>query len=203
MTGSGSVDVDWEPPSEARGADLERFVRDLALCLSVHRGRSPALVWPEGVDAVVARAARGRRGSGSASPSAPGRDGDEKRDVSSELTRALGAALGTEVSSSWVELPMGAESPGNTAETDLVLAPVRGSCGGRVEASPPGQVAAVLNHPLELRLRAGQALYVPSGFVYTLNNVHTPCTLQVFAVHPSTGSAGPSAPGTGGAAGGP
>ncbi|WP_162130086.1 hypothetical protein [Streptomyces xiaopingdaonensis] len=191
--------MDWEPPSEACGADLEHFVRDLALCLSVHRGKSPALVWPDGIDAVVAC---GRTGGGSASPSAE-RDGDEKRDESSELTRALGAALGTEVSSSWVELPLGAESIGNTAETDLVLAPVRGSCGGRVEASPPGQVAAVLNHPLELRLLAGQALYVPRGFVYTLNNVHTPCTLQVFALHPSTGSAGPSAPGTGGAAGGP
>ncbi|MER7839438.1 hypothetical protein ABTY98_27040 [Streptomyces sp. NPDC096040] len=155
--------MDFESASVVGGTELERFVRDVALCLSVHRDRSPALVWPDGVDAVVARAGR---------------------DEADELTSALGRVLGGEVGSSFVELPLGGRSAASVAETDLVLVPVRGSCGGRVEASPPGQGGAVLQHALELRLRVGEALYVPRGFVYTLNDVHTPCTLQVFAVHP-------------------
>ncbi|MEU9447539.1 hypothetical protein [Streptomyces sp. NPDC048277] len=154
--------MDFEPASAGAEADLGHFVRDLALCLSVHRDRSPALVWPDGIDAVVA-------GAGRELP---------------ELTSALGALLGSEVTSSFVELPVGGSSDGNTAETDLMLLPVKGSCGGRVEPSVPGLGSAVLEHALELRLRVGEVLYVPRGFVYTLDAVHTPCTLQVLALHP-------------------
>ncbi|MFF3941849.1 hypothetical protein [Streptomyces phaeofaciens] len=155
--------MDYEPASAGAESGLDHFVRDLALCLSVHRDRSPALVWPDGIDAVVAEA-------GTEMP---------------ELTTALGALLGSEVTSSSVALEVGGHSEGNPARTDLVLLPVKGSCGGRVEPSPPGRGPAVLEHALELRLRVGEALYVPRGFVYTLDSVHTPCTLQVLALHPS------------------
>ncbi|GAB7110200.1 hypothetical protein JCM4814A_85150 [Streptomyces phaeofaciens JCM 4814] len=161
--GEREWDVDYEPASAGAESGLDHFVRDLALCLSVHRDRSPALVWPDGIDAVVAEA-------GTEMP---------------ELTTALGALLGSQVTSSSVELPVGGHSEGNPARTDLVLVPVKGSCGGRVEPSPPGRGPAVLEHALELRLRVGEALYVPRGFVYTLDSVHTPCTLQVLALHPS------------------
>ncbi|MEK8173707.1 hypothetical protein NKH77_46685 [Streptomyces sp. M19] len=52
--------------------------------------------------------------------------------------RPLGALLGCEVTSSFVTLPVGGRSDGNTAETDLVLLSMKGSCGGRVEPSLPG-----------------------------------------------------------------
>ncbi|MFB7333686.1 hypothetical protein ACFC00_18815 [Streptomyces adustus] len=156
--------MDYELTSAETESGLDRFVRDLALCLSVHRDRSPALVWPDGIDAVVA----------GADAELPG------------LTTALGALLGSEVTSSSVALPVGGRSERNTADTDLVLLPVKGSCGGRVEPVSPGQGRAVLEHVLELRLRVGEALYVPRGFVYTLDFVHTPCTLQVLALHPSS-----------------
>jgi hypothetical protein len=172
---------DFGSASAAGGTDLERFVRDLALCLSVHRDKSPALVWPDGIDAVVARTVRPRgRRHADAGPAGP----DADRDEADELTSALGKMLGSEVTGWFVELPLGARRGGNVAETDLVLMPVHGSCGGRVEASAPGADGAVLEHALELRLRVGEALYVPRGFVYTLYDVHTPCTLQVLAVHP-------------------
>ncbi|NBM18193.1 hypothetical protein [Streptomyces sp. GC420] len=154
--------MDYEPAWAGAESDLDRFVRDLTLCLSVHRDRSPALVWPDGIDAVVA---------------ARHTDGPE-------LTAALGALLGSEVTSSFITLAVGARSGRKTAGTDLVLLPVQGSCGGRVEPSAPGQGPAVLEKALELRLRVGEALYVPTGLVYSLDAVHTPCTLQVLAVHP-------------------
>ncbi|MEU1518471.1 hypothetical protein ABZ490_41085 [Streptomyces sp. NPDC005811] len=147
---------------------LELFVRDLALCLSVHRDRGPALVWPDGVDAVLV-------------------DAEPTHGVAAgtaALTSGLGELLACRVGSSFLTLEPGAHSGGNTAATDLVLLPVRGSCGGRVEPAPPGRARAVLDRPLELRLRVGEALYVPSGFGYELNEAHSPCTLLVLALHP-------------------
>ncbi|MDR6979079.1 hypothetical protein J2X68_005813 [Streptomyces sp. 3330] len=159
---------------------VELFVRDLALCLSVHRDRGPALVWPDGVDAVLA-------GDGTVRGRADPDPDPEPHGVAhgtAELTSGLGALLGCRVQSSYLTLPAGAQSTGNTAATDLVLLPVRGSCAGRVEPSPPGQARAVLDRALALRLRVGEALYVPSGFGYALNGAHSPCTLLVLALHP-------------------
>lgn len=101
-----------------------------------------------------------------------------------DLTSGLGDLLGCRVGSSYLTLPIGRRNAADEAATDLVLLPVRGSCGGRVEPSPPGQARAVLDHPLELRLRVGEALYVPRGFGYALNDAHSPCTLLVLALHP-------------------
>ncbi|MEW2045155.1 hypothetical protein OHS71_02850 [Streptomyces sp. NBC_00377] len=163
----------------------ELFVRDLALCLSVHRDRGPALVWPDGVDAVLSEGDGVRRGR-TAPPPEPGPDSepDGVAAGTARLTSGLGELLGCRVGSSYVTLHTGAQSTGNTAATDLVLLPVRGSCGGRVEPPPPGQTRAVLDRALELRLRVGEALYVPSGFGYALNGAHSPCTLLVLALHP-------------------
>ncbi|MGW7545608.1 hypothetical protein ACWGKQ_31530 [Streptomyces sp. NPDC054770] len=172
--------MDYESAPVTGRADLELLVRDLALCLSVHRDKSPALVWPEGIDAVVA-GAREVLSQGVV----PGAQEPQRVSAgTAEVASALGELLGCEVDSSFIVLPTGAQHTGDTAKTDLVLLPVQGSCGGRVEPSAPGQDGAVLDHALELRLRVGEALYVPCGFVYTLNGVHAPCTLQVLALHP-------------------
>ncbi|MFJ9025262.1 hypothetical protein ACIRPU_35630 [Streptomyces sp. NPDC102259] len=173
--------MDYEGDWGKGASGLELFVRDLALCLSVHRDRGPALVWPDGVDAVLSGDDGVRRGRADPEPEA------EPVGVAAgttELTSGLGELLGCRVGSSYLTLPTGAQSTGNTAATDLVLLPVRGSCGGRVEPSPPGRARAVLDRALELRLRVGEALYVPSGFGYALNGAHSPCTLLVLALHP-------------------
>jgi hypothetical protein len=184
--GQREWDVDFESASVAGEADLDLFVRDLALCLSVHRDRSPALVWPDGIDAVTA-AVRGEPAR-STEPGPDGMEGPDGPEVvvseTLELTTALGDLLGCEVVSSFIVLPKGAQRADNAAKTDLVLVPVRGSCGGRVEPFSPAHGRTVLDHALELRLRVGEALYVPRGFLYTLNDVHTPCTLQVLALQP-------------------
>lgn len=174
--------MDYESAPVTGQDQLGLFVRDLALCLSVHRDRSPALVWPDGVDAVLAGVCgvprqRTDPGPDKARP-------DAAATGLGELTAALGSQLGCEVGGSFVVLPTGGQSTGTTSGTDLVLLPVRGSCGGRVERSPSGEGTAVLDRALELRLRVGEALYVPRGFHYTLNEARSPCTLLVLALHP-------------------
>ncbi|MEU1179842.1 hypothetical protein ABZ464_19725 [Streptomyces sp. NPDC005820] len=171
--------MDYEGDRGEGTSDLERFVRDLALCLSVHHDRGPALVWPDGVDTVLAEDGGLRRGRAD-----PGPEPDGVAAGTAALTFSLGALLSCRVGSSYLALDPGAQSGGNTAATDLVLLPVRGSCDGRVEPAPPGRARAVLDRPLELRLRVGEALYVPSGFDYALNEAHSPCTLLVLALHP-------------------
>lgn len=169
--------MDFESTSVTGRAGLDLFVRDVALCLSVNRDRTPALVWPEGIEAVVA-AAREAPPLGMP-PSSP-----EVPPEATELTARLGILLGCTVVSSSVALALGARHTGTTTETDLVLLPVHGSCGGRVEPTRPQHPAAHPQHTLELRLRVGEALYLPRGYTYTLNDVHTPCTLQILALHP-------------------
>ncbi|OIJ62751.1 hypothetical protein [Streptomyces mangrovisoli] len=158
------------------GAGLDLFVRDLALCLSVHRDRSPALVWPDGVDTVLA----GMRGvpRQRADAELPGVAAG-----TADLTTGLGELLGCRVGSRYVTLPTGAEGPA-TAATDLVVLPVLGGCAGRVDPAPPGRARAALTRALEVRLRVGEALYVPRGFGYTLAGTRSPCTLLVLALHP-------------------
>ncbi|KUN76444.1 hypothetical protein [Streptomyces griseoruber] len=174
--------MDYEGDRGQGKSGLELFVRDLALCLSVHRDRGPALVWPDGVDAVLVDGdptedGHPRRGRADPEPAGVAAGTDA-------LTSGLGELLACRVGSSYLTLDPGTQSGGNTAATDLVLLPVRGSCGGRVEPAPPGRARAVLDRPLELRLRVGEALYVPSGFGYELNEAHSPCTLLVLALHP-------------------
>ncbi|MCX4918666.1 MULTISPECIES: hypothetical protein [unclassified Streptomyces] len=169
--------MDFESTSVTGRAGLDLFVRDVALCLSVNRDRTPALVWPEGIEAVVA-AAREAPPLGTPPPS------PEVPYQAAELTERLGALLGCTVVSSSVALARGARHTGTTTETDLVLLPVHGSCGGRVEPThPPHPSSPRPPHTLDLRLRVGEALYLPRGYTYTLNDVHTPCTLQLLGLH--------------------
>ncbi|MFH8803875.1 hypothetical protein ACH4F6_30480 [Streptomyces sp. NPDC017936] len=172
-------------PVTGRSA-LERFARDLAMCLSVHRDRGPALVWPDGLEALVAESsvagfAQATAGAGPGSPpvmpSGPAR--------AEELAGEVGRLLGCEVRSSLLLLPAGAERPGHEAATDLVLLSVRGGCDCRVELRPRGAGCAARGQDpaLNLRLRVGEALYVPGGLTYALGGVRAPCILQVISLH--------------------
>ncbi|MEV5433780.1 hypothetical protein [Streptomyces sp. NPDC052701] len=166
---------------------LDVFARDLALCLSVHRDRGPALVWPDGLEALVPESPVADFAQVSAgiapvtpppAPPGPARAG--------ELAEELGRLLGCEARGSFVLLPAGAERAGTRAATDLVLLPVRGGCDCRVELQPRGADSAALGQDLNLRLRTGEALYVPGGLTYALGGVYAPCVLQVISLHAAT-----------------
>ncbi|MFF9203827.1 hypothetical protein ACF1AE_18730 [Streptomyces sp. NPDC014986] len=176
--------MDMESAPVAGRLAVDVFARDLALCLSVHRDRSPALVWPDGMEALVAESsvddfAQATAGIASAvsspAPSGPGRAG--------EMAEELGRLLGCEVRRSLVLLLAGEERADNRAATDLVLLPVQGGCDCRVELKPRDADSAACAQNLNLRLRSGEALYVPSGLTYTLGGVYTPCVLQVISLH--------------------
>ncbi|MEU6556721.1 hypothetical protein ABZ915_41735 [Streptomyces sp. NPDC046915] len=165
---------------------LEVFARDLALCLSVNRDRGPALVWPDGVESLVAESsvadlAQAAAGAapGTPPPAPPGLA------RAAELSEELGRLLSCEVHSSLVLLPAGAERNGDTATTDLVLLPVRGGCDCRVHLEPRTPEPTAAEKVLNLRLRVGEALYVPAGLRYALGGVHAPCVLQVLSLHDS------------------
>jgi hypothetical protein len=167
----------------ARRADLKVFLRDLALCLSVHRDRSPALVWPEGADTVLGRIFAAHTPPSTGYPD-PGADrvvpaGPETAD----LTTGLGALLGCVVHSGYRVMPRGSQTSDIRAPADLVLLPIRGGCDCHIEPLVDSTAPAVLDKALHLRLRVGEALHIPARFVYSLTEVHAPCTLLVLSFH--------------------
>ncbi|CAL9655673.1 hypothetical protein [Streptomyces sp. Tu 3180] len=178
----GKQDVDMESAPVVSRTALDVFARDLALCLSVHRDRGPALVWPDGLEALAAEPsladfAQVIAGTATATtpPMPPGCPGG--------VAEELGRLLGCEVRRSLVLLLAGEERPDNRAATDLVLLPVQGGCDCRVELEPRGADPAASPRDLNLRLRVGEALYVPGGLTYALGGVHAPCLLQVISLH--------------------
>ncbi|MEU6537032.1 hypothetical protein [Streptomyces sp. NPDC047000] len=157
-----------------------RLARDLALCLAVHLDRSPAVVWPDCADAVLSRfPGAPRRPAGR-----PPADTGPGTPPATRLATRLGDLLGRRVDASYLDLPAGSRRPGGPAAADRVLLPVRGGCRARLEPAPPGPCRAVLEHPLELRLLAGEALYVPRGIGCALHEVRSPGTLLVLTLRP-------------------
>jgi hypothetical protein len=141
--------VDYLPNLAEPQTELACFARDVALSLSVHRDRSPAVVWPDTT-------------------------AEEDLD-SAALPGLLSGLLGCQVDG---------RHTGDTRAADLLLLPVRGSCDGRIEPVAAGSGTA--RTPLSVRLRQGEALYVPRDFRYRLHSAHLPCTLQVLTLHPLT-----------------
>ncbi|MGW2640685.1 hypothetical protein [Streptomyces sp. NPDC001348] len=165
---------------------LEVFARDLALCLSVNRDRGPALVWPDGVEALVAESSvadLAQAAAGTVQGTPPPAPSGLAR--AAELSAELGRLLNCEVRSSLVLLPTGEVRTGDRAATDLVLLPVRGGCDCRVRLEPRAPEPTAAEQVLNLRLRVGEALYVPAGLGYSLGGVHAPCVLQVLSLHDS------------------
>lgn len=162
---------------------LDVSVRDLALCVAVHRDRGPALVWPDGLDTLLAESsvadfARATVGTAPTTPP-PAPPGPDR---AGELAEELGRLLNCEARSALVPLPAGEERADNRAATDLVLLPVQGGCDCRVELKPRGADPAACDQDLRLRLRTGEALYVPGGLAYALGGVYAPCVLQVISL---------------------
>ncbi|MHB9863803.1 hypothetical protein [Streptomyces sp. YIM S03343] len=179
--------MDHRSATTEEGTGLGRFARDLAVCLAVHRDKGPAVVWPEGADAVLPRllgVPRHRR------PGVPrhGLPADpvpaSRAAGTAALASRLGRLLGCRVDGSYLDLPAGARHFGDSTGGDLVYLPVRGGCRARLEPASPGPSSALLERPLELRLLAGEALYVPRGLGCVLHEVRAPSRLLVLALRP-------------------
>jgi hypothetical protein len=171
------MDIEWAD------ADRKTFVRDIALCLSVSRGTSPALVWPDGGDALLGQFADlydlglydGYDGADGLPPPTPA---DEQVP---DIAAGLGELLGTRVDAFFQPVPVGVSGT-LLGESDLILIPVRDGCHLHVEPSADSAGLAPAGHSISLRLRVGGAFYVPAGFTSTLSQAHIPCALLVLSV---------------------
>lgn len=171
--------MDHRSATAEEGTGLGRFARDLAVCLAVHRDRGPAVVWPEGVDTVLPRLPGVPRHRRPADPVPADRAAG-----TAALASRLGGLLGCRVDGSYLDLPAGARHFGDSTGGDLVFLPVRGGCRARLEPAPPGPSRVLLERPLELRLLAGEALYVPRGLGCVLHEVRAPSRLLVLTLRP-------------------
>lgn len=163
-----------------RHADAEQFFRDIALCVATYRDSGPAVVWPTGADAVAARCLpQTRREPAGQGPfavprAAPG----PLRQVADRLAPFVGAP----VSARYWDLGAGHRTASRTLEHDAVLFQVAGACECRVDGAGPQDEAGPLEHPLGVRLRAGEALYAARRSRYVLAEVYSRCTLVEFSL---------------------
>ncbi|MFJ8005313.1 hypothetical protein [Streptomyces fagopyri] len=96
-------------------------------------------------------------------------------EMAQEVARRLGTVLGEPVGAHVWHLAVGYETPETRPGRDMVLLPVRGGCECRGRPVPQQDGGAVFGTPVRLRLRLGEALYLPAHFCYTLAEVHAPC----------------------------
>ncbi|MFE7777029.1 hypothetical protein ACFU5O_24685 [Streptomyces sp. NPDC057445] len=143
----------------------EAFLRDVALCVSTYRGRTPAMVWPEGEGTALARI-----GSRPA-------DGGRVEEAD-ELAADLGGLIGLPVSAGLRHLRAWHEEDESLCDRDVLLMPVRGSLNCRIwpcrtekEPVPDGQ---------DLRLRGGSVLYLPRGARYSTRTGRSAAVLLSF-----------------------
>ncbi|QMU71705.1 hypothetical protein [Streptacidiphilus sp. P02-A3a] len=165
---------------ESAGHGMETFLGDIALCLSVSRGTSPALVWPRGCEAVLGRLTPfGRRAARLTTEAEALAARWESAASTRELTSGLRVSLGTGVDAAFQPVRTGTSGGPLCAESDQLLLPVHGGC--RIDVAPPRDrpVRPPADRPLSLRLRVGGAFYVPAGFTATPHQAPTSCVLLV------------------------
>ncbi|MEW1569400.1 hypothetical protein AB0454_41465 [Streptomyces sp. NPDC093509] len=155
---------------------LSSFARDLALCLAVHRDICPAIVWPEGSDVVVDAIRKARRQSLGTQ--------DLENTAEKYLTMSLAELLSCHVEGSRGSIP--ADFNGICiAPVDLVLVPIVGNCFIRIERQQSSTHNSTLERPIELRLRVGEALYVPYGALFSADEGQASCELLMLSMGPT------------------
>jgi hypothetical protein len=165
------------------GNDMQTFLRDITLCLSVSRGISPALVWPLGSEVVLGRLAPLDPETACLPMAADTLSARWQRDSdTAELTSGLGASLEARVEAVFRPVPAGASGSSLGEQADLLLLPVHGGCQARIEPPREHPVPPPADRPLSLRLRVGAAFYVPAGFTATPSEAHAPCVLLVLSI---------------------
>ncbi|MFJ8156271.1 hypothetical protein [Streptomyces sp. NPDC094468] len=132
-------------------ADLETFVADMALTFTTHGGRSAAVVWPRGEDTVVLALA-----------AAHGRPGAAGRHPALDFAERLGALVGRGTRAAYTTVAAGDGAEETPVAADTFLLQLRGAVEARL--TPLGTDWPSGVGPLRHRLRAGEVLYLPSGF---------------------------------------
>ncbi|OPF83161.1 hypothetical protein VT50_0205455 [Streptomyces antioxidans] len=156
--------------------DWELFLRDLALCLSTYQDRGPAVVWPERAHTVLPSLDGGYGGVVPGTGWRPVPLGAGAR----RLAVDLGRLMGYPVQAYERLLAAGAALPLGRAGADVLLFPLSGGVRCRVEAR------GAANHQgggLELRLRAGEMVFVPARHSCSLSEAWTPCRLLLLMLH--------------------
>ncbi|MBI0298317.1 hypothetical protein JBE04_28600 [Streptomyces sp. PRKS01-29] len=156
--------------------DWELFLRDLALCLSTYQDRGPAVVWPERAHTVL--------------PVLDGTYGGEAADTewrpvplgtrAHRLAADLGQVMGYPVEAYERPLAAGTTLPLGRVGADILLFPLRGGVRCRVEDPDP---ADHQGGGVELRLRAGEMVFVPARHFCTLSEAWAPCRLLLLVLH--------------------
>ena len=153
-----------DPGAEEQDLGLEGFVREVALSVSVHRDRSPAMVWPEHEPVALLRrlallaTARLEPLSGpwwNVLPAGP---------EAAPLADRLQAVLGRAVRADYASGPFRRDSGALHKGAEALLFPLRGSfdCTVLAPSTRAGEAPALSTAPLHLRVRPAEVLYVPA-----------------------------------------
>lgn len=166
------VEVEEEVGSYSSGSGPQAFYDDLALCISAHRGVSPALVWLDAGGPVLTELL-GTLGDDSALRP-DGHGALSRRDAeaaSAQLDRFLGPLIGgTGLHASYWLLATGRRTDPVHVDTDALLLPLVGGCTAQVNGSHPSAPDALPRDgaPFNVRMLEGEALYIPGRSSYLL-----------------------------------
>ncbi|MFI9236663.1 hypothetical protein [Streptomyces sp. NPDC053079] len=164
--------------ADVTGGDIRTYAGDIALALSVHRGHSAALVWPETEPAGLLDGLAARAAARIAAAAAPARGEPVPAGPEAEpLAGSLGGALERPVTAFYACAPPGPPGRRITADGDLLIVPVDRGCDCGVQ--PPGRP-----DPLRMRLHKGEVLYVPRGFRLTVSGRQCAAPLLALAFPP-------------------
>jgi hypothetical protein len=150
--------------------DLERFLKDIALCFEIHGGRSAAVVWPQG-EATVVQILTAAYGQGE----------ESGKEVAEFIAQEFGKLVGRRASVSYRTVPTGRveEERHTTADTFTVMLEAAAEMRlAPVSAGWPAEVGEC-----HLRLLAGQVLYIPVGFSRRLSGQHSDVLLLELTLH--------------------
>jgi hypothetical protein len=162
--------------------DEEIFFRDIAECVITNRDSGPALVWPQGGDAIlqsiaVAHDHAADLGGGPGAFTDPPVTDPPEPAVKLIVHRLHTLIGGSAISASYRDLAAGQRTGDVVREYDILLFTVRGGIECRVGATVRTGWTPSRNLPLALRMRFGEVLYVPRLFPFSIAEAHTPSTL--------------------------
>ncbi|WP_329347589.1 hypothetical protein OG226_02245 [Streptomyces sp. NBC_01261] len=137
-------------------ADLEAFLTDMVWTFTTHGGRSAAVVWPRGEETVVP-----------ALVAAHGQHGSAPRHPALDLAERLGTLVGRRTRATYRTVAAGDTTDGTPVAADTFLLPLREAV--EVRLTPLGTDWPAEVGRLKHRLRAGEVLYLPTGFSRALS----------------------------------
>lgn len=163
---------------------LDPFLSDVELSLSTYGRDQLVVIWPRGADRLARSVADSLAADSGRSPPAGV--------VAARLADRLGDRLGEPVTAAWRtclgQLSSNRHEVIYRTEWNTLLLPVRGAL--RLRASPfdadrywPAFFARERTSSLNLRLRMGEAVYVPRGFICELSETAASTMLLELALN--------------------